>query len=162
MSDALDRLNGLSEDEASAVLSGCCASRTWVAGMVAGRPFASIEAALDAADAVWAGTAPDDWREAFDGHPRIGERNLDRQSAAEQSGVAGAGEDVHVALAEANAEYERRFGFIFLICATGKTADEMLQRLRERLGHDVETELAEAAEQQRQITRRRLEKLLQS
>jgi OHCU decarboxylase len=117
-----------------------------------------------AADAVWAGLTPQDWLEAFTAHPRIGERRPTgdprRWSAGEQAGAAGADAVVLDALAEGNRAYEQRFGRVFLICATGRSAAEMLADLRQRLGHDPETELRVAAEEQRKITRLRLDKLV--
>ena len=114
------------------------------------------------------GLSPQDWLEAFSKHPRIGERKAPQvaspQSAAwsaqEQQNVAAAGEAIQSALAEANREYEQRFGRVFIVCATGKSATEMLEILRRRLRNDDATELREAAEEQRKITNIRLKKWL--
>jgi OHCU decarboxylase len=107
---------------------------------------------------VWWSLGPDDWREAFAHHPRIGER-AEGWSAAEQAGVAGAAGDVRAQLAAANRAYETRFGHIYLVRAAGRGADELLALARARLANDAETELRVAAEEQRQITRLRLERL---
>jgi len=138
----------------------CCGSRAWAAGLRERRPFANFEALLQSSDDVWAGLPAEDRLEAFAAHPRIGDRGGNGWSANEQAGAAAAGDDVLRALEQGNRAYEERFGDIFLINATGKGADEMLEALERRLGNEAETELAEASEQQRQITRLRLEKLV--
>jgi len=135
--------------------------------MVSRRPFGDTEELLESADHVWWGLAPADWREAFEAHPRIGAKKLEgedrsrRWSEDEQAGAAGAREAILADLAEANRIYEERFGHIFIVCATGKSADEMLALLRARLGNDPESELRIAAEEQRKITRLRLLKWLE-
>jgi allantoicase len=139
---------------------GCCGSRAWASELQAARPFATFDALLQTADDVWAGISGDDRREAFAAHPRIGERGGSVWARGEQAGAAGASDEILRALEAGNHEYEGRFGHVFLINASGKSAEEMLDALRERLGNDAAAELAEAAEQQRQITRIRLEKLV--
>ena len=141
-------------------LLACCGSRKWVAGMLARLPFADAGAALAAAAQVWWSLAPADWREAFAAHPRIGEKSADRQASREQSGVQSAGAATLARMAEANREYEQRFGYIYIVCATGKSADEMLAILESRLGADPDSELRTAAAEQLKITRIRLQKLL--
>jgi OHCU decarboxylase len=161
-------LNGLSREEARAALAECCASREWARRMVAARPFASRQVLLEAAESVWWELGGGDWLEAFRGHPRIGERKAaagetereQRWSAGEQAGMDAAAQAVRAALAEGNHAYEARFGYIYIVCATGRTAEEMLALLRERLAHAPEDELAVAAAEQARITRIRLEKLL--
>lgn len=161
-------LNELPEERAAPLLLACCGSSRWVAGMLRRRPFASADALLAAADEVWASLSESDWREAFSHHPRLGERTAsvkqgaraEAWSGGEQSGLADASELVRAALADANAAYEARFGFICIICATGKRAPELLQTTRARLGNSVHDELRVAAEEQRKITRLRLLKLL--
>jgi 5-hydroxyisourate hydrolase / 2-oxo-4-hydroxy-4-carboxy-5-ureidoimidazoline decarboxylase len=129
------------------------------------RPYRDIAELLETADRVWWSLTPADWREAFAAHPRIGEKKQDQEdrsrrwSEEEQSGAAGAREAVLADLAEANRIYEERFGYIFIVCATGKSAEEMLALLRARLKNDPETEVRIAAEEQRKITRLRLEKM---
>jgi allantoicase len=143
-------------------LLGCCGSPAWASRMLASQPFADIDQALDAADKIWGELAPQDWLAAFAAHPRIGESSTDARAAAEQSGVTAAPADTLTRLAAANLTYEARFGHIYIVCATGKTAAEMLALLESRLNNDADTELRIAAEQQRQITRLRLRKWLEA
>jgi 2-oxo-4-hydroxy-4-carboxy-5-ureidoimidazoline decarboxylase len=158
---ALDRA---SPEAATRLLSGACGSRRWVERMEKRRPFGSRDDLLSAARAEWFALEPDDWREAFAHHPKIGDREALRQrfpathhlSSREQSGVSGAPDDVLDALARANREYEARFGYIFIVCATGKGAGEMLMLLRERLHNSPDAEIRQAAEEQARITAIRL------
>jgi 2-oxo-4-hydroxy-4-carboxy-5-ureidoimidazoline decarboxylase len=142
--------------------------------MVARRPLLDESALLAAANDTWRGLARPDWMEAFQSHPRIGETRASESSLAqgppaqsvvwsaqEQKNAANADAVVKKALVEANREYERRFNRIFIVCATGKSAPEILDILHRRLSNDTETELVEAVEQQRQITEIRLRKWLQ-
>ena len=132
--------------------------------MLARRPFETPEALLGTARAEWFALAPTDWLQAFADHPRIGDReSLARKfpethhlASHEQAGVAGASEDVLTALADGNSAYEDKFGYIFIVCATGLDAETMLARLRERLDNDPWTELRIAAEEQAKITALRL------
>ena len=168
MTLTLSELNALPDDRASSALGTCCGASRWVRGMLARRPFASRGAVLRAADELWREMGPDDWTEAFAHHPRIGEQaaaaiaseRASTWSTAEQSGMSSAHDDIRAALAEGNREYERRFGFIYIVCATGRDADELLAILRGRLRNDRYTEMRVAAGEQRKITRLRLEKLL--
>lgn len=157
-----EHLNGLSASAARAVLTRCCASRRWVDAMLAARPFASDAALFEAAERVWWALDSADWLEAFGGHPRIGERGKDAWAWREQAGVSGAAEETRSALARGNREYEARFGHVFLICASGKSAAEMLAALRGRLANDAMSELRIAAGEQAKITRLRLENLAAS
>ena len=158
----------MARERASQLLADCCGSARWVSMMVARRPFGSLERVLAGADETWWSLSPDDWREAFAHHPRIGDRpTAARQSeqgavwaAGEQAAVGDASADTRAALAAVNRTYEQRFGYIYIVCATGKSADELLAIATERLNNDPDTELAVAAEEQRKITRLRLEKLL--
>lgn len=152
-------LNARTPAAAEAALLDCCGSTAWAQKLAARRPFADPEALLRTADEVWAALGPDDWREAFTAHPRIGERAQGR-SAAEQAGTAHADAATLKALAEGNRAYEQRFGHVFLIRAAGRSAGEMLAALRERLTNDPDTELRVAAGQQAEITRLRLAALL--
>jgi 2-oxo-4-hydroxy-4-carboxy-5-ureidoimidazoline decarboxylase len=145
----------------------CCGARRWAAGMVALRPIANIVDLSAAADRIWSTMKEADWLEAFACHPRIGDRraaHASKKSAAwsqqEQSSANYAAERVLAELEEGNLLYEQRFGFTYIVCATGKTADEMLAILDRRLSRDRASELIEAAEQQRQITQIRLGKWL--
>lgn len=155
-----DYVNALDDGAAREALARCCGARRWVDGMIAARPFVSDRAVLEAADRVWWALGRGDWLEAFAGHPRIGERVGDEQSRGEQAGMDDATAATRWALAEGNRAYERRFGHVFLICATGRSADEMLHALRQRLEHDPARELQVAAGEQAKITRIRLEKLV--
>jgi 2-oxo-4-hydroxy-4-carboxy-5-ureidoimidazoline decarboxylase len=162
--ESWSRLDLAAADEARAMLRACCGSSRWVEGMLARRPFGSRPAMLAAARDEWFRLEAADWREAFGHHPKIGDRDALRRrfastahlSAREQQGVGDAPEEVLAELAEANGAYERRFGFIFIVCATGRTATEMLAMLRTRLGNDPAAELRVAAEEQARITELRL------
>ncbi len=168
--DALSRLNEGSAADSRAELLRCCGSSRWAEAMTARRPFHDPEALLASADALWWGLGESDWREAFGHHPKIGDAAALRArfastrqwAAGEQAGVQSATEETLVALAQGNRAYEDRFGFIFIVCATGKTAEEMLARLRARLPNDPKDEVRVAAGEQARITRIRLEKLLAS
>jgi OHCU decarboxylase len=170
VSERLSWLNALQEAEARAELLRCCGSTRWARQVAEARPFASFELLLEAADRTWWSLDVEDWLEAFRAHPRIGESRppareaagTERWSAQEQAGMQRSQEEVRAALARGNQEYEDRFGHIFLVCATGKSGEEMLALLQERLGNDPEAELRVAAEEQRKITHLRLEKLLRS
>ena len=159
------RLDTAPEAEARTLLRTCCGSTRWVDRMVVRRPFGDQASLLASAREEWDALDPEDWREAFAHHPKIGDRDsLTRRfaatrhlSAREQKGVEAAGEDVLGALAEANRVYEERFGYIFIVCATGRTAEEMLALLRARLGNDPATEIRVAAAEQAAITALRLE-----
>ena len=153
-------INGLPADAAGAALARCCASKQWVQRMLAGRPYASDEALFQACEREWWALDRDDWLEAFAAHPRIGDRTPDAWSGSEQSGMARAGADLRLALREENAAYERRFGHVYLVCATGRGAAELLADLKARLANDPGKELRVAAGEQAKITRLRLEKLV--
>ena len=163
----VEHINELSADAARETLARCCAATSWVETMADGRPYDSEEALLEAADVCWWSLSRDDWLEAFAAHPKIGDVESLRSkytatrkwSASEQSGVDTADDLTIQALANANAQYEQTFGYIFIVCATGKSADEMLSILRGRLGNDPETEIRQAATEQLKITRLRLQKL---
>jgi OHCU decarboxylase len=160
----LRKLNEAPDAEARAILSRACGSSRWVDRMMARRPFANDAKLLFAARNEWFGLTEADWLEAFSHHPRIGDRaalearfpHTHDVSAKEQAGVVPAREEVLNALAQLNNDYFDKFGFIFIVCATGKRAEEMLALLRERLPHDRATELRIAAEEQAKITVLRL------
>ena len=159
----LEGFNALTEPEATQVLLACCSSPVWARGMLAGRPYASVTDVVEAADRVLKGLSEDEVDAALAGHPRIGASLADGSpySRQEQSGIAQADDDLRRALAEGNRAYEERFGHVFLIRADGRSAGEMLAALRERLTNDPDTEWRAVAEELRQITRLRLERLLQ-
>jgi 2-oxo-4-hydroxy-4-carboxy-5-ureidoimidazoline decarboxylase len=168
MSDILARWNALEADEAAQQILPCCGSMAWARGVAARRPLSDEATLLDASDEIWRGLRVSDWIEAFSTHPRIGEsqapKTASAQSAAwsaqEQRDAASPQDAVALALAEGNREYEERFGRLFIICATGKSARQILDHLRRRLQNDADTELREAAEEQRKITNLRLKKWL--
>ncbi|MGB9378573.1 MAG: 2-oxo-4-hydroxy-4-carboxy-5-ureidoimidazoline decarboxylase [Mycobacteriales bacterium] len=154
-------LNSLPADHAERVFRSCHGAPAWAAAMTHGRPYPSAATVLEAAERSAAALTRDDWLAAFDAHPRIGARGgLSTQSQREQAGAGSAPETVLAALAEANAEYERRFGFVFLICASGLDAERMLAALRERLDNDPATEWATALGEHGKITALRLGKLV--
>ena len=152
-------LNALGADDARAALLRCCGSTRWVAGMLARLPWPSAAALHADADAVWNRLGRDDLLEAFAQHPRIGARGSDGWARQEQARVDDATATTQDALRAANERYFDRFGYIFIVCATGKSADEMLALLQARLDNDPERELAIAAAEQARITHLRLEKL---
>jgi OHCU decarboxylase len=160
----INALNALSEDAAVAELLHCCGSTCWARRMAAARPLPSFEAMSRAADRIWASLEPEDWLEAFRTHPRIGELGgsggSGGWSADEQAGARSMADAVGERLAKANREYEARFGYLFIVCATGKGAEEMLAILERRLANAPGEELRIAAEEQRKIMRLRLSKLL--
>lgn len=168
MPEPHELLNALDGAALRAALQRCCGAQRWVEGMIAARPFASTAALYDSAERVWSGLAREDYLEAFSHHPRIGEdaaalRARFPQTAAwaqgEQAGVAGADDAMLAALAANNRRYFERFGYIFIVCASGKSAPEMAALLAVRLDNEPDIELAIAAREQARITRLRLEKL---
>ncbi len=169
MNEVLARWNELESTEAAKDILSCCGASAWVDGMISKRPFEDEAAVLITADQVWRKLAPSDWLEAFKAHPKIGESRAAAQTGArsaawseqEQGSVPIAGDNVRLRLEEGNRAYEEKFGFIFIVCATGKSAPEILEILRQRLQNVKETELKEAAEEQRQITQLRLKKWLE-
>jgi OHCU decarboxylase len=164
LNDAVAGFNAASNEEAVRLLYGCFANHGWAAKVVGGRPYADLTAVLASADAAWSGLVPADWLEAFAAHPRIGERGGSSAAASdrEQSSAGDASAATLAALAAENRDYESRFGHVFLISATGRTAGEMLAELRRRMSNGPATELQVAAGEQRKITKLRLEHLLKS
>jgi allantoicase len=168
--NAIDRVNRLKSAQAQKALLDCCGSKKWAAGMMARRPFQTDADLFAAAEAVWAALGRQDWLEAFHHHPPIGagksgakqSAKAKKWSAGEQSVAQQAQTETLAAMARANSEYHAKFGYVFLICATEKTADQILASLRRRLMNDPETELRAAAQEQQRITRLRLEKLLKA
>lgn len=169
MSLTLAQFNELSNADATATLLTCCTSSAWADRLAAARPFADIETMLEANDAAWneAQTSEANLIEAFDGHPQIGNvdslkekyRNTQDSAAHEQSGATDAEDQVLEDLAQGNQDYLDKFGFIFIVFATGKSAQQMLDLLLARLPNDREAELANAAAEQNKITRLRIQKL---
>lgn len=164
---ALTRLNGLGAETARRELLTCCAATEFADSVASGRPYESLDDLLNASDDAVAKLTEDDIAEALAAHPRIGQRadGEGREAAwsrREQSGAADATPAVKQALAEGNAAYEQRFDRVFLICATGRSAESILADLHTRLGNDPETERAVVREELRKITRLRLRKLVES
>ncbi|HEU5267383.1 MAG TPA: 2-oxo-4-hydroxy-4-carboxy-5-ureidoimidazoline decarboxylase [Jatrophihabitans sp.] len=147
----------------AAQLGACCAAHSWVARVIDGRPYPDLAALGDASDAATAALDEEGLREALAGHPRIGERRTEHVgewSRQEQAGMSDAGDQLRADLAAANAAYEARFGHVYLVCATGKSASELLELCRTRLGNDVDTERQVILAELAKINRLRLGKLL--
>jgi 2-oxo-4-hydroxy-4-carboxy-5-ureidoimidazoline decarboxylase len=167
MTQALARWNRANEDDAVHEILSCCGSTAWAGELAARRPFDDETMLLKASDEIWSRLGADAWLEAFSKHPRIGQRKAPESASAqsamwskqEQQNVAGA-ESVVQLLAEKNQEYEKRFGRVFIVCAAGKSAAEILDILERRLSNDAAAELQEAANEQRKITHLRLKKWL--
>ena len=168
MTLTVEQLDTLPAAEAAFKLAACCGSKTWIARMVAKRPYGSRDGLFAAAEDVARTLQHGDWLDAFAHHPRIGEKNAAAHVSAdaaswasnEQSAASTADRDVQTDLAAANAEYEKRFGFIFIVSANGRSAEQILSALRERLSNDSHAEIFVAAREQQKITRLRLEKLV--
>jgi OHCU decarboxylase len=168
MNDALARLNNADTAEAESIFRDCCGSSRWAGKMVAARPFMTGDELINAAVAAFNDLDTDDWLEAFAAHPKIGQTKISTAKAArstewsavEQAGMNSANELLKQELAAANHAYHEKFGFIFIICATGKSAPEMLEACRLRLSNDSKTEVNTAAKEQQEITEIRLRKLL--
>jgi OHCU decarboxylase len=163
-SEVLFEWNKLDEKSAIAKVLPCCGSSRWAYELARARPISNGTELLERSDSIWQSLSLEDWDEAFRSHPKIGERKAVAAttqqslewSRGEQHGVDASSAELRVALEAANRLYEQIFGRIFIVCATGKSAEKILSELERRLKHDPETELLEAVEQQRQITRLRL------
>jgi OHCU decarboxylase len=165
----LDWLNALSSEAAQQELSKCCGATSWAESLEQHRPFASVAELLKEANEVWSSMGESDWLEAFRSHPKIGEKKAESSvtaqsqqwSTEEQRNVNQASTDATEKLAGLNHAYQEKFGFIFIVCATGKSTDEILALLQQRIGNERATELRIAAAEQAKITELRLRKLLQ-
>lgn len=169
MNKTLMHWNGLSVELAAAEVLPCCGSKAWARMLAARRPLPDEASLLVASDEIWNRLPQQDWLEAFSTHPRIGERKAPPLASAQsatwsgqEQKAAATDRNLQSALAEGNREYERKFGRVFLVCATGKSAVEILAILGRRLHNDDAAELREAAEEQRKITNLRLKKWLSS
>ena len=168
--NSLADLNSLTRAEAQTELLKCCHSRLWAEQLVEGRPYGDIDELLRHSDRIWWSLEPNNWLEAFRSHPKIGEKKAEaastdiaqKWSEQEQSGTHDAQEEALTELAELNRRYLKRFGFIFIVCATGKTTTEILSLLRKRINNDLDEELRIAAAEQARITTLRIRKLLTS
>jgi OHCU decarboxylase len=166
--DRLQHLNLLSPSEAENELLKCCGSRTWARQMLAARPYSNLEELITDADRLWWSLNSKDWLEAFHSHPKIGETKAAAPTAAEaqkwsedeQSRIRNSAQHTLAVLAELNRAYEEKFGYIFIVCASGKDSDEMLAILRDRLANNPDEEFCIAAAEQAKITQLRLKKLL--
>ena len=163
----LERWNALDAAQAAREVLPCCGSCAWAEGLATRRPFASAADLLAASDEVWWALAERDWQEAFDSHPRIGQQHAKtataeslQWSAQEQGAAMSHDEALKAALADGNRRYEDQFGRIFIVCASGRSAAEILNILERRMENTPDVELREAAEQQRQITNLRLRRWL--
>jgi 2-oxo-4-hydroxy-4-carboxy-5-ureidoimidazoline decarboxylase len=170
LNEHLRRLNRLSLEEAEGELLKCCGSSEWASRLAARRPFENEDELMDAASQIWWSLKSKDWLEAFSSHPKIGEKRAAKVgppesqswSEEEQAGTRDASREMMSELTEANRAYEAKFGYIFIVCATGKSTEEMLALLKERLPNEPDTELRIAAGEQSKITQLRLGKLLKS
>jgi 2-oxo-4-hydroxy-4-carboxy-5-ureidoimidazoline decarboxylase len=164
----LDVWNAMSAEAAAEAALPCCGSHAWARGLVTRRPLSTLPELLAASDAAWWSLNEADWQEAFDSHPRIGEQHAQAAatdtslhwSAGEQSSAMLRDDAAKASLTEGNRAYEAKFGRIYIVSATGKSAQEMLSILERRMHNTAEDELHETAEQQRQITHIRLRKWL--
>jgi 2-oxo-4-hydroxy-4-carboxy-5-ureidoimidazoline decarboxylase len=170
MNKVLARWNSLDLADASREVLPCCGSQAWADALSSQRPISEEASLVQTSAAIWLALPEDAWQEAFDSHPRIGQRHAQtratdeslRWSAQEQRSALSEEEAARLALQEANHRYEQKFGRIFIVCASGKTTGEILAVLETRMQNDAATELREAAEQQRQITQLRLRRWLES
>ena len=167
MNPVLARWNSIDPSAAAEEILPCCGSRAWAAELAARRPIPDEDHLLISSDAIWVSLPETAWQEAFDSHPRIGQQKAKAAtetsltwSATEQSAAMSANDAAKLALAEGNKLYEEKFGRIFIVCASGRSASEILTILEARMKNDAVTELHEAAEQQRQITQLRLQRWL--
>ena len=164
----LESLNSLTISDANEQFETCCGAANWVEKMNQNRPFQNKDDLYQKAESIWYSLSSKDWLEAFTHHPKIGNidsfrkkfHNTKSISKDEQSGINDAAESTLKDLAESNQLYQDKFGFIFIICATGKSADEMLALIKIRLNNNANAEMLNAAEEQNKITQLRLEKLL--
>lgn len=165
--ETLDWLNQLAYTNAVSEFRKCCGAAWWCERMANARPFANASALMSKADRLFDQMSNDAWLEAFDSHPKIGHLDSLRMrlsgnkqwSSSEQAGVQETSEQVLSDLTNGNQAYEQQFGYIFIVCATGLSAEAMLSRLQERLGNDKATEFGIASREQQKITHLRLEKL---
>jgi allantoicase len=153
-------VNTLTDDRAAVQLRNCCGSTEWVRQMIEARPFPAWSDLIREAEEIWGGLKPEEWREAFAAHPRIGERSSSQWARQEQSSTSSAARSTMEALALVNTEYESRFGHTYIVCATGRGAEEMLAMARQRLQNAPDEELSIAAGEQMKITILRLMKLV--
>jgi len=170
VNEKLEQLNHAAKEMVEADFLNCCGSQNWARKMAESRPFADVAALLNQAEQIWQSLETQDWQEAFAAHPKIGaKKDAPKQqaqsaewSSSEQLGTQAASNLVLDKLTEANRLYEEKFGYIFIVCATGKSAEEMLEICCKRVYNTADVELFIAAEEQRKITEIRLKKLLEA
>ena len=163
----IEQFNLLPQPQAFSALESCCVAKNWVDAMLDLRPFADLPALYQSAESIWEKCAEADYLAAFEGHPRIGDvatlkakyQHTAGMAGHEQQGMSQADEQLLHRMKQRNDDYFDKFGFIFIVCASGKSAQEMLEILESRIGNDYKTELAIAANEQMKITQIRLEKL---
>ena len=168
LTTGLHWLNSLPRENAVAEFLKCCGSESWAVKLEENRPFKSVEGLYSSAETTWWALSSVDWLEAFSAHPKIGEQKASSEVSAtsqtwsgqEQSGIKDAANSTLQKLATLNSQYEAKFGFIYIVCATGKSSEEMLAMLIDRLKNELPTELPIAAAEQAKITQLRLAKLL--
>jgi len=166
MNPVLARWNNLDAATAVREILPCCGSEAWARALSNARPIADEQTLLATSDMIWRSLPEQDWQQAFDSHPRIGQQHATAATAksltwsAQEQSKATPDEAAKAALADANRRYDQRFSRIFIVCATGKSSSEILNILEARMQNDSATELREAAEQQRQITHLRLRRWL--
>lgn len=164
----IEQWNTMHASDAAFDVLSCCGSHAWADALVARRPLSTLPELLAASDTAWWSLSEQDWREAFDSHPRIGERHAHGEataaalewSSSEQGTAMTAADTAKAKLAEGNRAYEAQFGRTFIVCASGKSAEDILLILQRRMHNTAEAELHKAAEQQREITHIRLRKWL--
>ncbi len=170
MNDVLARWNSLDPESATREILPCCGSQAWAEALTAKRPYTNEATLFETSGTIWRSLPEAAWQEAFDSHPRIGQKHAQthateeslRWSAQEQLTALSADASAKLAIEDANRRYEQRFNRIFIVCASGKPTSEILKILEARMNNDPKTELLEAAEQQRQITQLRLHRWLES
>jgi 2-oxo-4-hydroxy-4-carboxy-5-ureidoimidazoline decarboxylase len=166
----ISALNKLAPEAAELEFMQCCTANTWVDRMVAAMPFNHVEALKEQANISWQGLTEADYLQAFEGHPKIGDvsslrekyRSTEKIAAGEQSGVNTATEKTLTQLKQLNDDYQEKFAFIFIVCATGKTASQMLEILSQRIVNERSEEIINAAEEQRKILQIRIEKMIET
>jgi 2-oxo-4-hydroxy-4-carboxy-5-ureidoimidazoline decarboxylase len=170
MNMKISALNKLQPEAAKLAFLQCCTANAWVERMVAAMPFSSLDTLSAQADINWQGLTEADYLQAFEGHPKIGDvsslrekyRSTEKIAAGEQSGVNTATEKMLTQLKQLNDDYQEKFGFIFIVCATGKTASQILETLSQRIVNERSEEIINAAEEQRKILQIRIEKMIET
>jgi len=164
----LKRINEWGVSQAKLEFGKCCGSTKWVEAFIKSRPFHTTDSLFKVAESIWYALDKKDWLEAFSHHPKIGDLNAIKEkfhstkhfAEGEQAGVQNASIETLTEFISLNEVYEKKFGYIFIVCATGKPAEEMLAVLKERIKNNAAIEIKIAMEEQNKITKLRLEKIL--